>query len=130
MGGMDTPQPQNNDLFPKIFRFITEHANILVVILASLVVLAGIGIEGTRLYGNKEKKEAFEQKKLSLTKELQYWQGVARQYDNYRDVYFRIASLQYQLGDVDAAKQSLDKVLALDPNFENARVLGTQIEAK
>ncbi|HSA83437.1 MAG TPA: hypothetical protein VLF20_00940 [Patescibacteria group bacterium] len=130
MSRMQDAQPQKQDLFPRISRFITEKATLLIISVSSVVVLGGIGIEGWQLYENYQKQETLENKKVQLTKELQYWQGIARQFSNYRDVYFRIASLQYQLGDVVSAKKSLEKVLAIDPNFENARVLGIKIESK
>ncbi len=74
--------------------------------------------------------EQEKQQRVHLTKELAYWQDVVRQYDNYRDAHFRIATLQYQLGQVNQAQKSLERVLVLDPNFEQARVLGDRISAQ
>ena len=130
MGGMQETQPQEPGLFPRITRFITEYATFAIIIASSCVVLVGIAIEGSRLYDNYQQKEALIYKKVQIAKELQYWQSLTRQFPDYRDVYYKIASLQYGLGDDIGAKKSLDMALSLDPNFENAHVLGTAIEAK
>lgn len=130
MGHMQDSQPQENDLFPKIFRFITERGVVLVISLASLAVLAGIVLQSLKLQDTLHQAELAKSAHLKLTKELAYWQGVTRQYTNYRDAYFKVAILQYQLGEMGQAKKTLEKVIAIDPNFENARVLGDKIEAK
>jgi tetratricopeptide (TPR) repeat protein len=117
-------------LFPKISRFITEKGKIFIIIFSSGVVILGIVLQGIKLHDNLEKIELQKMHKATLTKELSYWQSIARQYPNYRDVYFRIANLQYQLGEKAEAKKSIEKVLAIDPNFEAASVLGAAIEAR
>ncbi|MCL5970930.1 MAG: tetratricopeptide repeat protein [Patescibacteria group bacterium] len=42
-------------------------------------------------------------------------------YKDYRDGYFRLAILEYQLNDNAKAQEYLDKVMKLDPNFEEGR---------
>lgn len=117
-------------LFPKIYRFITERGILLMISLVSLFVLTGIVLQGVRLHDTLSQVELAKQERVKLTKQLAYWQDIVRQYSDYRDGYFEIATLQYQLGEVNQAKKSLEKVLALDPNFEKARVLGDKISAK
>ena len=73
--------------------------------------------------------EKLDKERAVLSNELTYWQQVVGEYKNYRDAYFRIASLEYQLGRMDEAQKSVQKVLGLDPNFESAKVLGAKIEA-
>ena len=121
------PQTSKESLFPKIFRFITERGVLIVISLVSLVVLTGIVLQGLKLQDTFHQAELAKTERLKLAKELAYWQSVTRQYGNYRDAYFKVATLQYQLGETSQAKKSLEKVLALDPNFENARVLGARI---
>jgi tetratricopeptide (TPR) repeat protein len=130
MGHMPDPQPQESHLFPKIFRFITERSIVIIITVVSLFVLTGIVLQGIRLQDTFHQVELAKQQRSKLTQELAYWQDIVRQYGNYRDAYFRIAILQYQLGEVSQAKKSLEKVLALDPNFEKARVLGEKISAQ
>lgn len=130
MGWMENTQPQQASLFPRIFRFITERAIFFVVGLASLFVLGAVIFQTLKVQESMRQAEFAKAERLQLSKELAYWQGVVRQYGNYRDAYFKIATLQYQLGEVQQAKKSLEKVLALDPNFEKARVLGDKISAE
>jgi tetratricopeptide (TPR) repeat protein len=130
MGRMHDPQPQKLGLFPSIYRFITERGVIIMISLVSLFVLAGIVLQGVKLHNTLQQVELAKEQRMKLTKELSYWQDIARQYSDYRDAYFKIANLQYQLGEVSQAKKSLEKVLALDPNFEKARILGDKISAK
>jgi len=117
-------------LFPKIYRFITEQGKILIISFSSGTVILGIVLQGIKLHDNLQKIETVKKHKVALIHELTYWQNIARQYPNYRDVYFRVANLQYQLGERAEAKKSLDHVLAIDPNFEAASVLGAAIEAR
>ncbi len=130
MGHMQDPQPQKLNLFPKIYRFITERGIVIMISLVSLFVLTGIVLQGLKLQNTLQQVELAKEQRMKLTKELSYWQDIARQYSDYRDAYFKIATLQYQLGEVSQAKKSLEKVLALDPNFEKARVLGDKIATK
>lgn len=130
MGGMQDPQPQEQSLFPKIFRFITEKGILIVVCIVSLVVLSGIVLQVLELQNTLHQVELTKEKRIELTKELAYWQDVVRRYGDYRDAYYKIATLQYQLGEIHQAKKSLEQVLALDPNFEEAKVLGAKIASE
>jgi tetratricopeptide (TPR) repeat protein len=130
MGHMHDSQPQRPDLFPSIFRFITERGILIIISLVSLFVLTGIVLQSLKLQDTLAQVAFAKEQRLKLTKELAYWQDIARQYSDYRDAYFRVATLQYQLGEISQAKKSLEKVVALDPNFEKARVLGNKIAAE
>lgn len=118
-----------NALFPSIHRFITEQGMLLLISFVSGIFFIGIMFQGVQLYGNFQKIEGLKLQRVKLTKELHYWQDVARQFSNYRDVYFRIAQLQYQLGEPSKSQRSLEKVFGLDPNFKEGRVLGEKIQA-
>jgi tetratricopeptide (TPR) repeat protein len=115
--------------FPNIFRFITERWKIALIMLVSIIILAGITSQSIFLAQNMKELETLDAEREELVSELTYWQQVVTEYKDYRDAYFRIATLEYQLGQLDEAKQSVEKVLGIDPNFENAKVLGERIEA-
>lgn len=127
---MQESQPQKIDLFPKIYRFITEQGTIMVVSFVSGVVIIGIILQVTRLKDNLQKITSLKQQRLQIAKELQYWQDLARQHGDYRDAYVKLASLQYQLGEKVQAQKSMEKVLSLDPNFKEGNVLGAKIKAQ
>lgn len=67
------------------------------------------------------------QERAHLEREVSYWQQVADKYKGYRDVYYRIATLQFKLGNVSASQEYVKKALDLDPNFPEGRVLGTKV---
>jgi tetratricopeptide (TPR) repeat protein len=125
---MSEPQ-KDQDFFPKIYRFITERWKVLAITVVSLGIAAGIYSQGSFLLDNLKQYDLVQKERASLEGELSYWQQVVKEYGGYRDAYFRIASLQYQLGQIDEAEKSIEKVIGLDPNFENARVLGDKIKA-
>lgn len=126
---MNLSLTQTKALFPKIFRFITEQGKVVIIGLATIIVLVGVVMQMNRLNDNRAQLATLKLQKVQLTRELAYWQDVARHYPNYRDVLFRIASLQYELGETNEAKESLQKVLSLDPNFKAGNVLGAKIKA-
>lgn len=119
-----------NLFFPSISRFITEKWKVILVSLASVVVLVGIVSQSLLLTQSLKELDKLQKEKLGLVSELSYWEQVVKEYEGYRDAYFRIASLQLSLGKIDEAKKSLEKVFSLDPNFAEANVLGAKIEAK
>lgn len=123
-------------LFPKNIRFITEHSftpaqskNIKVALISvlSIFLLALIFLQGVVYYYHVKHQEFLAAERVSLQQELQYWQGVADKYQGYRDVYYRIATIQYKLGNVAASQEYIKKALELDPNFPEGRVLGDKI---
>ncbi len=102
----------------------------MVVSFVSGVVIIGIVLQITRINENLQKIASLKEQRLQIAKELQYWQDLARQHEDYRDAYIKIASLQYQLGEKVQAQKSMDKVLSLDPNFKEGNVLGAKIKAQ
>lgn len=124
---MQEPQPQKIDLFPRIYRFITEQSALIIISFVSGFVIIGIVLQGFRLSDNVRKVAIIENERLQLAKELSYWQDIARRYGGYRDVYLKIAGLQYQLGDLIQAKVNVNKALTLDPNFKDGQVLGASV---
>ena len=122
--------------FPNIYRFITESslvkrglyaAKVLFVSVISALLLFQIVIRGIALFQNLEKQQKIMKERAAITEEINYWKDMAKKYKNYRDVYFRIATLEYKLGDIDESKKYMKKSLELDPNFEEAHVLGEKI---
>jgi tetratricopeptide (TPR) repeat protein len=126
---MSEPQKKQS-FFPNIFRFITERWKLIVVSLISVVILTGIVFQGLLLTQNLREFNRLQKTRANIAGELSYWEQIVREYEGYRDAYFRIASLHYQLGEIQEAKKSLEKVLSLDPNFKEAKVLGDKIESK
>lgn len=132
------PQPRVETLvlFPRNLRFITEYSfsetqsrNIKIALVSSfsLFLIALIFLQGVAVWYNFNQTEMLAQERSQLQNEVAYWKGVANKYQGYRDVYYRIAALQYKLGNVDESQKYIKKALDLDPNFPEGRVLGAKV---
>lgn len=123
-------------LFPSNFRFITEYSfsreksqqiKIGLVSVVSFFILTLIFLQGVVIWYTIQQREVVAQQQVQLQQQVEYWKGVASKYQGYRDVYFRIASLQYRLGNIDESQKYVKKALELDPNFSAGHVLGAKI---
>ena len=130
------PTTKTITLFPSFFRFITEYSfssqqsqNIKIFLSSflSLFLLGLIFLQAVVFWHQLQQQQYVVAQKSQLQKEIKYWQQVADKYQGYRDVYYRIASLQYKLGNVDAAQSYVKKALELDPNFPAGHVLGAKV---
>jgi hypothetical protein len=127
-----------NSYFPNIPRFITErvysHKNVRILLFVvagffSAVLLIGIVWQGLILLQNIDTSKKLTKDRQDVLWETAYWKGVVDTNIGYRDIYHRIAILEYKLGNKQEAKTYIQKALEQDPNFEEARVLGQKIEA-
>jgi tetratricopeptide (TPR) repeat protein len=126
--------------FPNIFRFITEKASIHGKYLRLLrlsvsgiisVLLLGITIsQSLQLQNNLRQEKKLAQERKNIEKEIKYWGKTAEKYTNYTDIYLKIASLEYRLGNSQTAQTFIDKALAINPDTEQGRVLGEKISRK
>jgi tetratricopeptide (TPR) repeat protein len=104
--------------FPKISRFITERWFVCGFLCGVLVVC--IVIVHNTIAVNAQKKHDLEIKRQKIQQQISFWQENIRKYPDYRDGYFQLALLEYQLGDIQSAQSYLNKVESLDPNFQEA----------
>lgn len=133
---MSKELPKTKDL-PKIPRSIPEslytkiffYTKYIFVGAISGALLIAVALQSVELRGNMLQANGVAQDRQKLEQEVVYWKQIADTYSGYRDIYYRIATLQYKLGNKEESKKYLQKALELDPNFEEARVLGTKIEA-
>ncbi|MBI4079484.1 MAG: tetratricopeptide repeat protein [Candidatus Levybacteria bacterium] len=121
--------------FPSFSRFITDIKRGLLAVklwlrqetlkalfsLVSFLIIVLMGFVGVKLQSMVVQKQELEKNRAAILTEIQYWQNVVIRYSNYRDAYFKIAILEYQLGNDKEAKEYLAKTLVLDPNFEQGR---------
>ena len=117
--------------FPTFSRFITEAKKILkhwktkqfwvVVISGTLLLLIIVELgKGYELF-SKRKQVEIDRQKILL--EIEFWNKIIQDYKGFKDAYYRIALLRYQLGNKQAAKLYIEKALSIDPFFEDARRL-------
>ncbi len=123
-------------LFPRNHRFITEYRfsqsdshtiKILLISMFSIFLLGLIFLQGVTFWYNLQERAVFAQERLNMQQEITYWMQVSDKYKGYRDVYYRIASLEYKLGNTVEAQAYVKKALDLDPNFSEGRVLGAKV---
>ena len=123
-------------LFPRIYRFITEeifvekHLKIYKIFIVSFfsgILLIAIGFESALLLKNLDKAKQAVKEKENTIWEIAYWKRVADTYKGYRDIYHRLAVLEYKLGNNGGSKKDVQKSLELDPNFEEGRSLGAKV---
>lgn len=122
--GKKKSQPQTEkkpSFFPKIYRFITESWKLIVVSFASAFLLIAIALQSISLYQNLQEERKLKATRSKTIAELNHWKQIAGKYKNYRDAYFKIATLEYRLGNIQEAKINLKKTLELDPNFDKGR---------
>lgn len=127
-----------SDFFPRILRFITEkplprahilYSKVFVVSFVSGVLIMAIIFQAFSLRQNIQEAKLAAQQRDHLLGEVKYWQQLADKYKNYRDIYYKLAALQYEVGNTQGARVNIQKALNLDPNFAQGRILAEKIEA-
>lgn len=125
-----TPKPEDKKQFPKNFRFITEkiiskyihrHRRRLLIGFTTLLILLAIVTVSLDAYLNYYENKRLIQERGEIGKEIKFWQSAVDRFPNYRDAYFKLALLNYQLKNFDKAKGYLNKTLKLDPNFKEGK---------
>ncbi len=77
---------------------------------------------------NAAQAKLVQDNRKGITSEIAHWKKIADQYTGYRDVYYKIAVLEYSQGNIAEAKKYIQKALEVDPNFDAGRVLGEKIK--
>lgn len=115
---------------PRISRMIPEIASITLAGLATIrthgvvifisffcgVLLIGIGVVAMDFQKNLKELERREVLHKALSGYQKYWVGIVAKYPDYKDAYFQLAVVSYQLGETMEAKRAIGKVLEIDPN--------------
>lgn len=94
------------------------------------VLLVLVIFQAQSLWVHTKEKEQKEQGRAELMRQEAYWQGVVDKYQDYRDGYYNIALLAYQLGEQGRAEEYIQKALDLDPNFKQGKELEAIIQGK
>ena len=126
---------QSLSQLPSIFRFITEKispshlaaAKITLTCLLLFFLLGAIINQSLILRNNLKDLAQTTQERKSIQKEIAYWEKVSEEHKTYADIYLKIASLEYRLGNTKESSMFMEKALAIDPNTEQGRVLGEYI---
>lgn len=65
-----------------------------------------------------------------LESQYQYWLTIVSDHPDYRDGFVRLATLAYQRGDRDKSREFIERIRALDPNFEDLRELEALLQTQ
>jgi tetratricopeptide (TPR) repeat protein len=68
------------------------------------------------------------QEKKRIEVEIRKWEETLEKYPGYRDVYLRLAVLNWQINNQKKAKEHLQKAKELDPNFEITKKLEEKLD--
>lgn len=126
-------KPQvKKDQLPSNSRTITERLfnDHTVFFLGISLIIGAIFIVGYDFYGKFTIQEQIRDERREVVEELNYWNQQIIEKPGFRDGYFKLALIYYQLGDYHNAEENLDKVMGLDPNFEEGIMLGNILEEK
>ncbi len=105
--------------YPRIYRIITDLR--IYVWITSFFLLVAVGFAASDLVLHLQQKQEREKQYEAIRQNITHWEELASKYPYSRDIYFRLAVWEYQLGDKQKAKEYVQKVLTLDPNFTEAR---------
>ncbi len=105
--------------FKKIIIFLSASLTILIL----LVLIIGIGLLSIKIYQNLTLANKLNLQREKLQSQINFWNSVVNKYPGYKDSYFRIAALEYSLGDFKKSEEFNVKALLLDPNYTDAKKL-------
>ncbi len=126
--------------FPNIFRFITEQKyfkrikkhqwRLITAGFVSAIILGAIVIVGADSYKNYQENKRLSEKRENIETQIKFWKSINQKYPGFRDSYFELAILEYQLKDFSKSREYLKEVLRLDPNFKSGRKLESILNEK
>lgn len=90
-------------------------------------LLVAISLQGVTLLQVFSQIQASRLERDQLAMERSYWEDVLSRHQGYRDAYFKVALLSYQLGDMQTTKTYLAKTLTVDPTFLAAKNFAKRI---
>jgi tetratricopeptide (TPR) repeat protein len=122
---------------PKIYRFITEKVSSIsknktvVVSIYSLLYLIMVAVTvylSVNIYKNLTIYQKVSSEQATIISQIKSWQGIIKDYPNFKDAYLQIAVLEYRLKNYERSKEFCNKALLLDPEYSDAIELSKKLE--
>ena len=82
-----------------------------------------IGIVGLDIHSNLAKLQVAKRERFAVEAQVLHWKEVLGRFNGYRDGLYQLAVLEYRLGHRQEAYDYLEKTLAIDPGFKDAKYL-------
>ena len=117
------------NLQPKLKKFLVIFSAIIMFVVMVLLAI-GIGFFGVKVYQDYQQINKINAQRQQIQGKINFWQSIADKYDGYKDAYFQMAILDYNLGNFKKAGLENQKALTLDPNFEDAKNLKVVLDNK
>jgi tetratricopeptide (TPR) repeat protein len=108
-----------------------EIVNVLFKLLVFVIFVILIFATTILIYFDYQKSSKLKDaiyRREKIQNQINFWQSVLQKYPGYKDAYFRIAFLQYQIKDFSGAKENVKKALLLDPNYTDAKKLDAMLD--
>lgn len=123
-------KPKEKKKLPKNYRFITDKflSDHLVFFVGIFLIVMATIVVSFDLYKNYNEEKQYAMEKNSVAGNLSYWEKVTSEKPNYRDGYFSLALIYFQLKDFNKSSENLEKAMSLDPNFEKGKELKKILE--
>lgn len=111
---------------PSNYRKITEiiHSDHFVFLAGLICLLIAIIIVSINLIENIKLRSQYEAEKKNAAIGLVFWNNQIKEKPNYRDAYFSLALIYYQIKDFKNSSEYLQKAMEIDPNFKEGKELG------
>jgi len=117
--------PSNYRIFTE--KLINDHT---VFFLGAIIIILATALVLFDFYSNFKKQEIIFTERKEIVNDLNFWNKEVIEKPNYRDGYFSLSIIYYQLGDYDNSQKNLNKAMDIDPNFENGKALLKILENK
>ncbi len=109
--------------FPETLFSLRITQPVVYALALSLVLVFTIHIILSDIQKNRAALLSLRQEKTVLLQKREIWKKNIEKYKGYRDGYFQLALLEYQLGNVKEAREYTTQALAIDPNFYQGKIL-------
>ena len=90
--------------------------------------VASVTSKSQQILGAQNQTSPTPKEKNNLEEEYQYWLAIVSDHPDYRDGFYRLAVVAYQLGYVSEAREYLERTRSLDPNFPRIMTLEQLLE--
>lgn len=118
--------------FPRNYRIIPESwsKDEVAFFAGAVLILIAILVVTFNLFLNLNDENKLANKKIKLTRQEIFWKEQVKVHPDFRDAYFSLALVEYQLNNLAEAKINLDKALVLDPNFKEGKELKSKLSGE
>lgn len=106
-------------------KLINDHSVFFIGIACITIAIILVSYD---FYNNLLRQDTVYEARGKIIGDLNYWNREVIEKPNYRDGYFSLSLIYYQLGDYKNSIENLNKAMNIDPNFSKGKQLKKIIE--